>query len=153
MRLTYRRTKYAHRWYKVPSRCGAKAWLLVARGSEFDPLPVAHSPYPAAGIRPDAAQGHNRMAGAACDPQIRSPQFLHISALGCPRYPKIIIASSVNRWFPQYLHNSALVDHDARRAACARVRARSFNARDTRRSRWCQASTDGFHNIYTTRRW
>lgn len=82
MRLTYGRTKYDHRWYKVPSRCGAKAWLPVARGSEFDLLPVAHSQYPATGIEPDAAQGHNRMAGVARDPQIRYPQFLHISALG-----------------------------------------------------------------------
>lgn len=84
---------------------------------------MAHSPYPAAGIEPDAAQGHNRMAGAGHDPQNRSSQSLHISALGCPRYPKIIIASRVNRWFPQYLHirRWEITLHGARRGrVCAR---------------------------------
>lgn len=71
-----------------PSRYSAKAWLPIAHGSGFDPLPMAHSLYPAAGVEPDAAQGHNRMSAAGRDPQFRSPQFLHISVsdvAGCKR--------------------------------------------------------------------
>ena len=92
------------------------------------------------------------MAGVACDPQNRSSHFLHNSTLGASRYPKIIIVSSVNRWFPQYLHISALEDHVARRAWRGRVRARSVNARDTRRLLSCQASISGKHRIFTFRR-
>lgn len=62
-----------------PSRYSAKAWLPIAHGSGFDPLPMAHSLYPTVGIEPDVAQGHNRTVSAWGDPQNRSSHFLHIS--------------------------------------------------------------------------
>lgn len=98
-----------------PSRYSAKAWLPIAHGSGFDPLPVAHSRYPTAGIEPDVAQGHNRTVSAWGDPQNRSPQSLHISVSSHEVLTRLIPEDhdGVKRQFRENIESThlALADH------------------------------------------
>ena len=115
----------------------------------WPPSPVLTRAYPATGVEPGAAQSHNRMSGGRRDPQNRSSHFLHIWRLDTRRSYSV---SSVNLWFPQYLHNSVRRwEITLRRAWRGRVRARSVNARDTRRLLSRQESISGKHRIFIFR--